>query len=520
MFMNMRQDTLKSYLMVILCWMILIASIGVLAYIIDLVSLHGDIDFIVVVLFTIVGSFYIRRWVRIISKEYARKVAYFIFGIGGAVSSFLLLNIIHEQKHPMIEVGTMQEAIDSGEEYFHVKNIEIDTSRHGEYISRRLVHMRYRTEIEYVLYVAYRIKDTKNGYWGYAKYSDQMSLNDNEKRDAFIASKNKLIKNHPIPSGERYFRRMMPNKSEYFNYAESCIDTSGYIATSPVVFIEQETSNKELLYSNLNSIFIFLLATMFLEFLVFFCAKKKKTLKAVDTDIKKERSKVIDYVCDKKNWYVISLFVLLVGYFFIILSNDIHAMMGGDVQTGELLQWGALTKKFCVDLGEWWRLITAPFVPLCFDLLLLHLIIFILFVGFNHSVSHSWILWFVFMSTSVMSNVAFIVLKPHDITMGCISGIMGLYGFCLACRFDMYKQRDVARKRKKKKQSLLNILHNLIKIQGVNGIVVIFVFLICLFTGFAEFESTMGLLFGILIWYVVKSNLPAENLQELVDDYT
>jgi hypothetical protein len=30
----------------------------------------------------------------------------------------------------------------------------------------------------------------------------------------------------------------------------------------------------------------------------------------------------------------------------------------------------------------------------------------------------------------------------------------------------------------------------------------------------------MGLLFGILIWYVVKSNLPAENLQELVDDYT
>ena len=53
MFMNMRQDTLKSYLMVILCWMIQIASIGVLTYIIDLVSLHGDIDYIVAVLFTI-----------------------------------------------------------------------------------------------------------------------------------------------------------------------------------------------------------------------------------------------------------------------------------------------------------------------------------------------------------------------------------------------------------------------------------------------------------------------------------
>lgn len=264
----------RNYLMIVSTTVALVATIGFLSYLLDFGEFKSNLGFVTIGVCTLAGYVCVRRWVKIIKNRTPRSFVYYVFLFGVLLSSLILSGVTHKLRHPMDEFATMHDAIQSGEEYFYVKKVEIDTSRHGIFTTSRIWAGRHNTDIEYITFVTYQIKNLKNVFWGYTLNSAYMSPKDNKKRDTFIASLDEKIKNHAIPNGEGYYRRVMPNEEDYDAFVKACI-ISNISIKSPVFVRDIKSSTKDSIKSELTMIVLIMFASFFIILLVFLFVKKE-----------------------------------------------------------------------------------------------------------------------------------------------------------------------------------------------------------------------------------------------------
>ena len=395
----------------------LVTTIGLLSYFLDFGGQLSELRFILFFVCVFVCILFVRRWVRVINDYYTRSFVYTIFGIGVLLPSLILSEITHELRHPMAEFATMHDAIQSGEEYIHVKNVGIDTSRHGVFMTYRVIPRRYQhSEIEHVVFVTFQIKNVKNAFWGYTLNSCCMSPKDNEKRAAFFASLDEKIKTHAIPHGEGYYRRIMSKTEDYDAFMNACRNINIPIE-SPVFFTNLMSSTKDNIIRELKWMFITMFASLFIILLVFLFAKKDRSQSSINKEIKRERSQAIAYISNRDNWSHILLFILFVGYFLMMLAGGYNDVYGG-IHLGQMQQWGAISKYLCIDRCEFWRLISYSFVHVSIWHLAVNLVLFALFVYFYSGLLRSWLLWIVFICTSIAVGLMFILLYTHEMLLG------------------------------------------------------------------------------------------------------
>lgn len=491
----------------------LVTTIGLLSYFLDFGGQLSELRFILFFVCVFVCILFVRRWVRVINDYDTRSFVYTIFGIGVLLPSLILSEITHELRHPMAEFATMHDAIQSGEEYIHVKNVGIDTSRHGVFMTYRVIPRRHQhSEIEHVVFVTFQIKNVKNAFWGYTLNSCCMSPKDNEKRAAFFASLDEMIKTHAIPHGEGYYRRIMSKTEDYDAFMNACRNINIPIE-SPVFFTNLMSSTKDNIIRELKWMFITMFASLFIILLVFLFAKKDRSQSSINKEIKRERSQAIAYISNRDNWSHILLFILFVGYFLMMLAGGYNDVYGG-IHLGQMQQWGAISKYLCIDRCEFWRLISYSFVHVSIWHLAVNLVLFALFVYFYSGLLRSWLLWIVFICTSIAVGLMFILLYPHEMLLGASGGIMGLYGYRIGKGIDTLID-DIKKRPKKKKKTKTNIVAMLFVLMGTAGACIILpTIIIVLIIGINLTVYITGLLGGIFMWYIIKRICPSECLKQ------
>ena len=453
----------------------LVTTIGLLSYFLDFGGQLSELRFILFFVCVFVCILFVRRWVRVINDYYTRSFVYTIFGIGVLLPSLILSEITHELRHPMAEFATMHDAIQSGEEYIHVKNV-------------------------------------KNAFWGYTLNSCCMSPKDNEKRAAFFASLDEKIKTHAIPHGEGYYRRIMSKTEDYDAFMNACRNINIPIE-SPVFFTNLMSSTKDNIIRELKWMFITMFASLFIILLVFLFAKKDRSQSSINKEIKRERSQAIAYISNRDNWSHILLFILFVGYFLMMLAGGYNDVYGG-IHLGQMQQWGAISKYLCIDRCEFWRLISYSFVHVSIWHLAVNLVLFALFVYFYSGLLRSWLLWIVFICTSIAVGLMFILLYPHEMLLGASGGIMGLYGYRIGKGIDTLID-DIKKRPKKKKKTKTNIVAMLFVLMGTAGACIILpTIIIVLIIGINLTVYITGLLGGIFMWYIIKRICPSECLKQ------
>jgi len=502
--MATKKRPIWDYLMVVLCLVAFVATIGLLSYFTDLGG-WGSLRPLVLVVCIFAGCVYIRRWMRVICNDDWRLFAYAICGLGVFFSSLIVSDVTHELRHPMLEVASIDEAIQSGEEYFHVKNVEIDTLHplhHGEFSTYRTHDRHYGFwEVDFCAFITYHIKGTTNGYWGYRLNSPRVSPFNEEKLRSFAASLDEKIQGHELPNGDGYYRRVMPRHEDYSNYMDACIFLNGVTGSPPVVFIKIEKSNKARIHTELVTLLAVMSSIMLIILLIFLFAKTGRSHTSINEEIEQERSEAINYLSNRENWYHISLIALLVGYYILMLIGGCNDFSGG-INFTRTLQWGSLSKYLCIDRCEWWRLITSSLMHASFGHLICNLSALILFVSFNLRVSRSWLLWMVFFCTSIAADLVFMMLCPDDVLLGASGGIMGLYGIRVGRGIDMLLE-DKNRSRKRKKAKTIGEM--LVCLMGIEGIFVILPTIIISFMpGVSMIAHATGFLSGIVMWYVIR----------------
>lgn len=501
---------LRNYVMIISSIVALVATTGLLSFFLDFGGQFSDLGFFVLGICVLVGYVYVRRWVRVINNTKAQSFVYVVFVLGVFLSSVILSNVTHELRHPMVEFTTMHDAIQSNEENIRVKNVEIDTSRHSVFTTYRLIERRHRLrpDIEHIAFVTYKIKNEKNVFWGYKQNSDIMSLRDREKYDIFVASLDGKIKSHAIPNGEGYYRRVMSNMEDYDAFLNACRDIDSSIE-SPVIFMNLKCSPKDNINSEITMILIVIFASIFIILLVFLFVKSDITPLSINKEIKQERSQIITYIRNRDNWPHILLIILIVGYFLMMLIGG-YKDFYGEIDAVQMQQWGALSNYLCIDRCELWRLLTFPFVHVRIYDLVGSLMCLLLFLFLSFNLLHSWLLWIVFFSTSVAVGLVFIILYPHDMLFGAYGGIMGLCGYRIGKGIDILID-DMKKQRRKKKKKKANIVEMLFVLIGLEGFCIALPSIIfSLILGANQTVIITGLLFGIVMWSVIKNNWQTE----------
>ena len=99
----------------------------------------------------------------------------------------------------------------------------------------------------------------------------------------------------------------------------------------------------------------------------------------------------------------------------------------GGVTTVNLLRWGALYPPF-VTAGQWWRIITAGFLHLGWEHLLMNGLTLYLIGYYVEQLFGHWRLLVLFLLSVIGGNLASVVFDPTGIAAGASTGIFGLFG--------------------------------------------------------------------------------------------